>query len=120
MKLKEPMLSSQEATCDTSPSPSESRDKQISIFEILTIHELSDLLLMLFGFLAAIVTGASIPIFNVLMGQLINEINDENTGFGSSVTLLVHALLALAGINLCSGTIQVSKRVILYADLLTS
>lgn len=86
----------------------EEENLTISLTELLLIKEPLDVILMFFGFIAAIITGASIPTFNVLMGQLINEINDENTGFGSSITLLIHALLALAFINLCSGTIQVN------------
>jgi hypothetical protein len=109
MTLKEPMISPREADHNLNFTKTDINEKDISLFEILTIHEFYDVVLMFSGFVAAIVTGASIPIFNVLMGQLINEINDENTGFGSSVTLLVHALLALAVINLCSGTIQVRK-----------
>lgn len=112
--LKEPILPSNHLDYD---KESLEISSSISIFDILRIKEPLDFIYMFFGFLAAIVTGASIPTFNVLMGQLINEINDENTGFGSSITLLVHALLALALINLCSGTIQVRSNLVTSSEI---
>jgi hypothetical protein len=104
MQLKEPILTTSEGSDEKN---SQNILKSLSIFDILTIQEPLDVVLMFFGFIAAMVTGASIPAFNVLMGQLINEINDQSSGFGSSISVLVYALLSLALINLCSGTIQV-------------
>jgi hypothetical protein len=109
VKLKEPILSPPGVSGAEKSEANDNEEilKQLSLVDILTIEEPLDVFLMFFGFIAAVVTGASIPTFNVLMGQLINEINDTDSGFGSSISLLIYALLALAAINLCSGTIQV-------------
>jgi hypothetical protein len=45
------------------------------------------------------------------MGRLINDINDTESGFGSSINTLIRALIALAFVNLVSGTVQVSSNI---------
>jgi hypothetical protein len=61
------------------------------------------------GTFGALVTGISLPIFNVLMGEMLNKLNDSPDSFEKSVAKLCIIFVILAVINVVSGFLQVSR-----------
>ena len=68
----------------------------------------ADVMLMILGTLGGIVTGGSLPIFNVLFGELLDELNEDPATFRSAVEDLCMLLVIIAAINLVSSFLQVS------------
>lgn len=66
-----------------------------------------DWLLMVLGTIGAIVTGLSIPTFNVLFGEIIDELNEDPDGFTDEINRLCILFVIIAAINLLSGFLQV-------------
>ncbi len=66
-----------------------------------------DYLYMSVGTFGALVSGISIPIFNVLMGRMLNNLNDSPNSFQDAVAKICIIFVILAGITLCSGFLQV-------------
>eukprot|EP00981_Chlorochromonas_danica_P008136 scaffold2028_cov181-Ochromonas_danica.AAC.14 len=66
-----------------------------------------DKLLMFLGTAGGIATGASIPVFNVLFGQIINALNRDPDSFSQRVNTLCIAFLIVAVANLLTGFLQV-------------
>eukprot|EP01033_Poteriospumella_lacustris_P014692 gene14693-10505_t len=66
-----------------------------------------DYLLMFMGTFGGIVTGASIPIFNVLFGQILDELNGDPDAFDKGISQLCINFVIVAAANLLSGFCQV-------------
>jgi len=66
-----------------------------------------DYWLMAMGTLGSIATGVSFPVFNVLMGQITDELNKNPDTFSDQVNKLCIILVATGGATIVSGFIQV-------------
>eukprot|EP01031_Cornospumella_fuschlensis_P050362 gene50362-61615_t len=66
-----------------------------------------DVLLMVLGTIGGIVTGVSIPLFNVLFGRIIDKLNTNPNGFTDAIDTLCLSFLVVACANLFSGFLQV-------------
>ena len=62
---------------------------------------------MFVGTLGGMVTGVSLPIFNVLFGKILNALNSNPGGFSKSIDALCIDFAVIAGINIFSGFLQV-------------
>lgn len=62
---------------------------------------------MFLGTFGAIITGVSIPLFNVLFGEIIDSLNDDPNGFTDEINKLCIAFLVIAMANLFTGFFQV-------------
>jgi hypothetical protein len=63
---------------------------------------------MFFGTLGGIVTGASIPLFNVLFGKMLDNLNDgDPNSFQKGVNDLALIFVYVAIANIFSGLLQV-------------
>lgn len=56
--------------------------------------------------------GMSLPIFNILIGSMLNELNNNPNNFTDAISSLCIAFVVVGCINLLSGFLQV--RIILY------
>ena len=61
---------------------------------------------MTVGILGGVITGVSLPAFNVLFGRLLDSVN-ETSGFTDTVNQLCLIMLIVACFNLLSGFMQV-------------
>jgi hypothetical protein len=66
-----------------------------------------DCFYMSVGTVGALITGISIPIFNVLMGRMLNNLNESPDSFQAAVAKICIIFVILAGITLASGFFQV-------------
>ncbi|RYG70372.1 hypothetical protein EON64_00320 [archaeon] len=73
-------------------------------------------MLMVLGTLGGIVTGVSIPLFNVLFGRIIDELNKNPNGFTEAINRLCLSFLVVACANLFSGFLQVYPSPIFRLD----
>ena len=66
-----------------------------------------DYLLMFLGTLGSVMTGVSIPIFNVLFGQILDKLNGDPQQFADAIAQLCIDFVIVACANLVSGYLQV-------------
>jgi ATP-binding cassette subfamily B (MDR/TAP) protein 1 len=85
------------------PSPSRSA----SIRELLHTAEPLDYLLMFWGVIGGIITGFSIPFFNILFGRMLDALNSDPNSFSERIGKISIAFVITAVVNLVSGTLQV-------------
>lgn len=62
---------------------------------------------MTLGTIGAIATGLTLPIFNVLFGQLTDELNKGNTDFTAVVNRLCIIIAGVSIVNIFTGLVQV-------------
>jgi hypothetical protein len=62
---------------------------------------------MFLGTLGGLVTGLSLPAFNVLFGEMLDTLNDSPDSFSKGIASLCIAFVIIAIINLFSGFFQV-------------
>ncbi len=67
----------------------------------------TDYFFMGLGTFGALVTGISLPIFNVMLGKMLNELNDSPYSFENAIAKICIIFVILAAINLFSGFLQV-------------
>ena len=75
--------------------------------ELFQYAELKDYLSMFVGSIGGIVTGLSLPAFNVLFGRMLDELNDDPNSFSQRIEEISRIFLYLAIANLFSGVMQV-------------
>ncbi len=68
---------------------------------------------MFLGTLGGVVTGVSLPAFNVLFGEMLDTLNGSKSSFSSGIANLCIAFVIIAVINLFSGFFQVGTLPIL-------
>lgn len=77
---------------------------------MFSMAETSDVTLMVFGSIGAIVTGMSIPMSNVLFGRILDALNknpgDQNA-FSEGINVICVAFVVLGAINIVTGIVQV-------------
>jgi ATP-binding cassette subfamily B (MDR/TAP) protein 1 len=59
------------------------------------------------GTVSALLTGASIPSFNILFGRMLDKINGDQSKFDETINLTAIILAAVGGLALLVGTLQV-------------
>lgn len=79
-----------------------------SLFELFSMAEPLDYLLMFCGTLGAIVTGISLPFFNVLFGRMLDALNADPSSFEVQVRMIALSFVGVAGANVISGYCQVA------------
>jgi len=60
------------------------------------------------GVLSSVVTGVSLPVFNILFGQMINTLNTDPNSFSDEVDKTCIYMVIVAGANIVAGFAQVT------------
>lgn len=63
---------------------------------------------MTLGTLGGIITGISLPFFNVLFGKMLDALNSGRSSFTAQINQICLAFVGVAGANLISGYCQVA------------
>jgi hypothetical protein len=84
-------------------------DERVSFLTLFSTSEPLDVLFMVVGTISAIVTGVSIPFFNILFGRILDQLNGNTSSaqYQEKINTIVYAFVAVAGINLFTGYFQV-------------
>jgi ATP-binding cassette subfamily B (MDR/TAP) protein 1 len=85
----------------------ESKAKVATLAETFIYADSYDYFLMFCGTLGGLITGASIPIFNVLFGQILDKLNTNPGSFSGGINFLCIEFCIVAGANLFTGFAQV-------------
>lgn len=97
-----------EGTAALASSSTIQERKSSSIRDIFQFTTKLDVLYMIVGGIAAIITGVSIPLFNVLFGEIMDELNGDGTEkLGPSVNKIAILFAYFAVINFITGILQV-------------
>ena len=88
--------------------PPVSAERAASIMEIFSQADWIDAILMFLGTIGGLVTGLSIPFFNILFGQMIDKLNGSPGNFNRTVYTLCISFAVVAAANLVSGVLQVT------------
>ena len=59
--------------------------KAATLKELLSFATTVDIMLMIAGSLGAVDMGVMFPIFNILFGEIMNQLNDSGSNFGEIV-----------------------------------
>lgn len=62
---------------------------------------------MFLGVLGGLISGVSIPIFNVLFGRILDTLNKDPNGFDDAIAFLCISFIVVAAANILSGFLQV-------------
>ena len=79
----------------------------VGIGTLLRYAEPIDYAAMLIGSIGGITVGGSFPAFNVLFGQMLDQLNEDPASFGEGVERIALWLVYLAIINVIAGYMQV-------------
>lgn len=108
------ILTSKSKDSSSSSSSNSNEEKgHVAITRVATLSELFstaealDYLLMFGGCCGGIVTGVSIPFFNVLFGDMLDELNKDPNGFADGIARISISFCGVAAANLLSATLQV-------------
>ena len=66
-----------------------------------------DYFVMVIGTIGGVITGISLPYFNFLFGQMIDNLNTDPGSFNDQIVYLVYQSIGLAIFNIFSGILQV-------------
>lgn len=81
--------------------------RSATMAELFSTAEPLDYVLMFFGCCGGIVTGLSIPFFNILFGNMLDELNKDPNGFADGIAKISISFCGVAAVNLLSATLQV-------------
>mmetsp|Transcript_36408 Transcript_36408/g.37087 ORF Transcript_36408/g.37087 Transcript_36408/m.37087 type:complete len:182 (-) Transcript_36408:8-553(-) len=76
--------------------------------ELFSTANSFDYLMMFIGSISGIVTGLSLPYFNILFGQMLDGLNEDPNNFSDIIVFLTYQFIAVAGVNFVSGTLQIA------------
>ena len=82
--------------------------------QLLEGAESTDYVYMMIGTLGSIVTGASIPLIEVLFGRMLDELNTDPTSFEDGIKKIALYFVYVAAANIPSGIVQVYSFGIFY------
>jgi len=82
--------------------------KTATFAEILSTAEPFDYVLMFVGTIGGLITGLSLPFFNVLFGRMLDALNTDPGSFEERIGGIALAFVGVACINLVSGWAQVA------------
>lgn len=91
--------------------------KAATIAQLFSNATAFDYLLMFTGSLGAIVTGVSIPLFNVLFGRILDALNNDPNAFDKAISKLCISFVVIAIANFFTGLLQVSLDIFLLTIL---
>lgn len=74
-----------------------------------------DWLLMALGTAGGLATGVSLPIFNVIFGQLLDKLNESGSNFTDSINRLCLIFVYIAIGGLIAGFFQVQETFLSYS-----
>jgi ABC-type multidrug transport system fused ATPase/permease subunit len=81
--------------------------RMASIKELYANADCYDILYMALGTLGGIVSGISIPFFNVLFGTMINALNTDPASFATRVKQIALSFVYVSIVNIFAGTLQI-------------
>jgi ATP-binding cassette subfamily B (MDR/TAP) protein 1 len=81
-------------------------DRTATIAETFSQATSYDYMLMFFGSLGGLVTGFSLPFFNILFGRILDNLNGSASSFSKNINFLCIVFCIVAAANLLSGWMQ--------------
>lgn len=75
--------------------------------QVFSTADAYDIVLMALGVIGALITGISIPFFNVLFGEMLDALNTDPGSFQERISSIALAFVGVSAINLVSGWLQV-------------
>ena len=94
-----------DAPNDTEKKPNS--DAKASLAQLFSTADSFDLLLMAVGSFGGLCTGLCMPAFNVLFGEMLDELNSDPNGLAKGIANLSIMFVYLACVNLVCGFLQV-------------
>jgi ATP-binding cassette subfamily B (MDR/TAP) protein 1 len=88
--------------------PVDDKNSAASLAELFSQAATYDYFLMMAGTIGGIVTGLSLPIFNVLFGKALDALNTNPNSLSTSINNLALLFVYIGCANLVSGTLQVA------------
>lgn len=82
--------------------------KSGKLSDLFSTAEPYDYFLMIIGTIGALITGASIPFFNVLFGKMLDALNKDPSSFSEGIAAIALAFVWVSIANLFSGLAQVA------------
>lgn len=79
-----------------------------SLGELFQYAETYDVALMFTGAIGGLVTGFSIPFFNVIFGEMLDTLNSDPTQFATKINDISLIFVATGAVNIISGLMQVT------------
>lgn len=79
----------------------------VPISKLFSALNWRDKLYIVVGTISALVTGASIPSFNILFGRMLDKINGDQSKFDETINLTAIILAAVGGLALLVGALQI-------------
>jgi ATP-binding cassette subfamily B (MDR/TAP) protein 1 len=83
-------------------------DRAATLAETFSQADWLDYILMFFGVCGGLVTGFSIPFFNILFGRMLDNLNGNPNSFSQTIDTLCISFTVVAAANLLSGWMQVA------------
>ena len=88
------------------PEPSSS--KSASMSQLFSQAETIDIVYMVLGSIGSMITGVSLPIFNILFGQMLDSLNKKGVGgYQDAVNQVCISFVIVAAANVVAGAMQV-------------
>jgi len=88
--------------------PESSNAQSASLSQLFSQAEPIDILYMVLGSVGSMVTGVSLPIFNILFGQMLDSLNKKGVGgYQDAVNQVCISFVIVAAANVVAGAMQV-------------
>lgn len=91
----------------SSSSRKEIIERDFSVRDVFQFTTSVDVVYMTVGGIGAIITGLSIPTFNILFGEILDELNDDGSNLQEGVNKVAMIFAIFAAGNLFTGMAQV-------------
>ena len=86
----------------------EKKKNSFAIRDMFKFTTKQDVVYMCIGSVGAAITGATFPLFNVVFGKILDELNDDGSNFQEGVNKVAIIFAIFAGVDFFSGFVQVS------------
>lgn len=83
-------------------------DRVFTLSDLFQFTTKVDVLYMTVGGVAAMITGLSIPSFNILFGEILDQLNDDGSNLQEGVNQVAMIFAIFAVINFFTGVAQVN------------
>ena len=88
--------------------PESSNSQSASLSQLFSQAETIDIIYMILGSIGSMITGVSLPIFNILFGQMLDSLNKKGVGgYQDAVNQVCISFVIVAAANVVAGTMQV-------------
>lgn len=84
------------------------QERNFTIRDVFQFTTKVDLIYMTIGGIGAMITGLSIPSFNILFGEILDELNEDGSNLQDGVNKVALIFAIFAVINFFTGMTQVS------------